>query len=61
VNLCQRYPDGRVGPVGVLVVGVGVGVLLGDGLLEPEDDPEPVLGVADGLPDGWDLGLPEPL
>lgn len=36
------------------MLGVGVGVLLGDELGEPEDD-GPVLGVADGL----DLGLPE--
>ncbi len=38
-----------------LVLGVGVGVLLGDEPGDPEDDPEPVVGVADGL----DLGLPE--
>jgi hypothetical protein len=52
VNRCHRYPAGKAGPVGVLVVVVGVGLLLGDGLLDPDDDPEPVLGVGDGWPDG---------
>jgi hypothetical protein len=55
------YPAGKVTPVGVLVLGLGEGEMVGDGLLDPEDDPVLVLGVTDGLPDGPVLGLPDPL